>query len=107
MPRPPPRSTLFPYTTLFRSVGRASWSYTWTPNAAGTATIKTRAVDDSGNRETPSAGVTVTVSTSNTLVAAYSFDEGTGSTLGDASGKGNGGTISGATWAANGKFGSA
>jgi chitodextrinase len=33
------------------------------------------------------------------LVAAYSFDEGSGSTLGDASGNGHGGTISGAAWA--------
>jgi hypothetical protein len=34
------------------------------------------------------------------LVAAYSFDEGTGVAFADASGKGNAGTISGATWAA-------
>src|SRR5438034_7817406 len=26
MIRPPPRSTLFPYTTLFRSTGRAEWN---------------------------------------------------------------------------------
>ena len=32
------------------------------------------------------------------LVAAYAFDEATGSTLSDASGNGNTGTISGATW---------
>src|SRR4051794_26069672 len=34
------------------------------------------------------------------LVAAYSFDGGTGSTLADDSGNGNTGTIRGATWAA-------
>src|SRR5262249_14936821 len=28
--------------------GRASWSYTWVPNALGSVTIKSRAVDDSG-----------------------------------------------------------
>jgi len=39
----------------------ASWSYVWTPQAPGTATLKTRAVDDSGNLGTPSAGVTVSV----------------------------------------------
>src|SRR3712207_7993054 len=27
MIRRPPRSTLFPYTTLFRSIDRCSWSY--------------------------------------------------------------------------------
>ena len=41
--------------------GRANWSYTWTPGATGSATIKTRAADDSGNLETPGAGVTVNV----------------------------------------------
>ena len=33
------------------------------------------------------------------LIAAYSFDDGTGSVLSDASGNGHDGTISGATWA--------
>jgi Domain of unknown function (DUF4082)/Fibronectin type III domain/Bacterial Ig domain len=38
-----------------------TWSYTWTGRSAPTTTIKSRAVDDSGNVETPSAGVTVNV----------------------------------------------
>ncbi len=41
--------------------GRATWSYTWTPTLTGSITIKSRAVDDSSNLETPSAGVTVSV----------------------------------------------
>src|SRR6185295_4626702 len=41
------------------------------------------------------------------LVAAYAFDEGSGSTVSDASGNGNTGTISGATWSSAGKYGSA
>jgi hypothetical protein len=41
------------------------------------------------------------------LVAAYGFDEGTGTTVTDASGNGNTGTITSATWAATGKFGKA
>ena len=41
------------------------------------------------------------------LVAAYSFNEGTGSTIADASGNGNTGTISNATWTTAGKFGKA
>jgi hypothetical protein len=40
-------------------------------------------------------------------VSAYSFDEGGGSTVANASGTGNAGTISGATWSAAGRFGSA
>ena len=41
------------------------------------------------------------------LVAAYAFNEGSGSTTADASGQGNTGTISGATWTASGRFGGA
>lgn len=40
-------------------------------------------------------------------VAAYSFNEGTGSSVGDSSGNGNSGTVSGATWSTTGKFGNA
>ena len=41
--------------------GRASWSYTFTPGG-GSVTIRSRAVDDSANMETPSPGVTVNAS---------------------------------------------
>lgn len=41
------------------------------------------------------------------LVAAYSFKEGSGATVNDASGNGNTGTISGAAWNTQGKHGSA
>jgi hypothetical protein len=41
------------------------------------------------------------------LVAAYGFDEGTGSVASDASGGGQAGTIAGAAWAAQGRFGKA
>ena len=50
--------------TWHKAVGRESWSYTWTPAAAGSVTVKSRAADDSGNIETPSAGVTFTVGSS-------------------------------------------
>jgi N,N-dimethylformamidase beta subunit-like, C-terminal/Domain of unknown function (DUF4082)/Bacterial Ig-like domain/WD domain, G-beta repeat/Bacterial Ig domain len=46
--------------------GRASWTYTWTPTTSGSAIIKSRATDDSSNLETPSAGVTVTVGSTDT-----------------------------------------
>jgi hypothetical protein len=48
-------------TTWHPAVGRANWSYSWTPAGSGSVTIKSRAVDDSGNLETPGAGVTVSV----------------------------------------------
>ena len=41
------------------------------------------------------------------LVAAYGFDEGSGTTVTDQSGNGNNGTIANATWAATGKYGHA
>ena len=40
-------------------------------------------------------------------MAAYSFNEGSGTTVTDASGHNNTGTISGATWTTAGKFGGA
>lgn len=43
--------------------GRTNWTYSWTPAAPGTVTLRSRAADDSGNLETPGAGVTVTVGT--------------------------------------------
>ncbi len=47
--------------TWRRANGRANWSYSWIPAAAGLVVIKSRAADDSGNLEAPGAGVTVTV----------------------------------------------
>jgi fibronectin type 3 domain-containing protein len=41
------------------------------------------------------------------LVAAYSFNEGTGTTVADASGNNNAGTLQGATWTTAGKYGNA
>jgi hypothetical protein len=41
------------------------------------------------------------------LVAAYNFDEGTGTVLHDLSGNGNNGVVSNASWATAGKFGGA
>ncbi len=42
-----------------------------------------------------------------TPVAAYAFNEGTGTTVADASGNGNGGTIGTATWSTQGRYGNA
>src|SRR5229473_2538591 len=41
------------------------------------------------------------------LVAAYSFDEGSGTTVADASGTGNNGTVSNTSWSTAGKYGGA
>ena len=82
--------------------------YTDTGLTAGTSyTYRVRAVDAAGNlgpfSNTASAA---TPTPPSGLVAAYSFNEGSGSTAGDSSGSGNPGTLSNATWA-TGKYGNA
>ena len=44
-----------------RADGRGNWTYTWSPDQTGQTTIRSRAADDSGNLESPGAGVTVDV----------------------------------------------
>jgi len=67
-----------------------------------------RAEDAAGNLGPYSNVVTVTTSgTVPELVAAYSFNEGAGTTVTDASANGNTGAIGNATWTAAGKYGSA
>jgi hypothetical protein len=84
------------------------YSVSWnTATAAnGTHTLTARARDAAGNLTT-SAPITITVSNQSTgsgLVAAYGFNEGTGTTAGDSSGNANAGVVSGATWSAAGRF---
>jgi len=47
--------------TWHRAEGRGTWTYTWIPNAPGPTSIRARAADDSGNLQSPSGGVSVTV----------------------------------------------
>jgi glucose/arabinose dehydrogenase len=91
----------------------APYSATWdtTAASAGQHVIRAVAGDAAGNATT-SAPVTVTVDNSTPpppagLVAAYSFNAGTGGTVADATGKGHTGTITGATWSAAGIYGGA
>ncbi|MCK9620637.1 MAG: DUF4082 domain-containing protein, partial [Methylobacter sp.] len=48
-------------TTWHPATGGQNWSYAWTPSSTGLMTIKSRAIDDSGNIENAGAGVNVTV----------------------------------------------
>ena len=73
--------------------------------SAGLHTVTAVARDTSNNSAT-SAPVSVTVDPKG-LVAAYGFEETSGTAAGDASGKGNAGTISGATRTTSGRFGRA
>jgi len=47
--------------TWHPAIGRSTWSYAWTPTAVGTTTLLSRAVDDSGNIETPGSGRSINV----------------------------------------------
>jgi len=69
-----------------------------------------RAADAAGNLSGYSnvaSATTLSTPPSTGLVAAYGFNEGSGTTVTDASGNGNTGTISGATWSTQGRFGAA
>ena len=86
-----------------------SWDTRTVSNQSHTITAVAR---DVSNNTTTSSAVTVTVDNTVAppppgLVAAYSFDEGTGTTAGDRSGHGNTGTLNNVTWSPNGVFGSA
>jgi chitodextrinase len=94
-------------------------SYTFTGLSCGTTyTLAVDAFDAAGNRSSrTSAPGTTTACAAPTpppappqagaLVAAYSFDGGSGSTLADISGKGNAGSVSGPSWTTAGKNGGA
>ena len=74
------------------ATGRASWSYVWTPSTLGQATIRVRAVDDSGNLEAPGASVTISVGSGGDTTAP-AVPAGL-----TATGAGSGNTL---TWTAN------
>src|SRR4051812_4621862 len=48
-------------TTWHAASGTSTWSFDWSPAVLGSATIRTRAVDDSGNLESAGPGINVSV----------------------------------------------
>src|SRR2546426_485451 len=75
MIRRPPRSTLFPYTTLFRSV--ASCSVGYTPGTAGSATITAAYAGDLTHQNNSGrATVSATNSTNSTTVSCAALAVG-------------------------------
>ena len=55
-------STWHPVTTMSAASTTVTWSYSWVAHGSPSATIETRATDDSGNIETPSDGEPVSIS---------------------------------------------
>ena len=79
-----------------------------TVSASTSYSYRVRAFDAAGNQSVYSNTASAsTPAAPSGLVAAYGFDEGSGTTVTDAFGNGNTGTISGATWSTAGKYGDA
>jgi chitodextrinase len=99
-----------PGSTTFTQIATATGTtYNDTALTAGsTYSYRVRATDAAGNLSgySPVSSAT-TLAASTGLVAAYGFNEGSGTTVSDASGNGNNGTVSGAIWSSSGKYGSA
>jgi glucose/arabinose dehydrogenase len=99
-----------PPSTNFVVIGSPTvTTYTDSGLAPGTTYgYRVQAVDASGNLSPFSNVATITTPAGiSGLVAAYSFNEGSGTTIADASGNGNTGTLEGPTWTTQGKFGNA
>jgi N,N-dimethylformamidase beta subunit-like, C-terminal/Domain of unknown function (DUF4082)/Bacterial Ig-like domain/Fibronectin type III domain/Bacterial Ig domain len=54
-------TTWHPATTMSAANTSVTWTYSWIAHGNPSTTIKSRAVDDSGNLETPGSGTTVNV----------------------------------------------
>lgn len=91
-----------PTTNTFSDIGlSAATSYSYRIRAVDAATNSSSASGTSSASTQTGGGGAVG------LVAAYSFNAGSGTSVADSSGLSNNGTISGATWTTSGKFGSA
>jgi len=76
------------------------------PSVTNTAVVSGGGETNTGN-DTASDPTTIVGSSGTQLAAAYSFNEGSGTTVTDLSGNGNTGTIANATWTTAGKYGNA
>ena len=88
------------------TVAGSASSATFTATAGSITTNQSVTITAALNGSSASASLNLQSST-NTLAAAYAFDEGKGSTTIDDSGNGNTGQIHGATWTSKGKHGNA
>jgi len=96
--------------TTFGQIGTSAGT-TFSDTGLTTSTsysYRVRATDAAGNLSTySSSAMATTLASIPGLVAAYSFDEGAGTTVTDLSGNGNTGTLSNTLWTNSGKYGNA
>lgn len=116
-------STWHPVTSMSAAATNVTWNYTWNVTGSGSVSVETRATDDSGNIETPTDSVTVTVNCpcslypQNYVPSATSANDSTPIEVGAKftptasgwvagvrfyKGTGNGGTHTGSVWTASG-----
>jgi outer membrane protein assembly factor BamB len=89
-------------------VGRGSLAFSWpTRSAARTGRIGAAVLITAGICVAEITSAPASMAAPGGLVAAYGFNEGSGTTVTDASGNGNNGTITNATWVTTGKYGDA
>ena len=99
-----------PGSSTFVQVGTTSGITTYSDTglaASSTYSYEVQATDSAGNSPFSNVATATTAATNPGLVAAYAFNEGTGTTVYDSSGNGNNGTITNATWTTSGKYGDA
>ena len=96
-------------TTFFQVATATTTSYKDTSVSASTSySYRVRAFDAAGNQSPYSNTASAsTPAAASGLVAAYGFDEGSGTTVTDASGNGHTGTVSNTSWSTAGKYGGA
>jgi hypothetical protein len=95
-------------TNTFATTGGTAHATPISGLNGGSYTYYVRCIDATGNANTSDTAISFSVATSAAgLVAAYGFNEGAGTTLGDSSGNGRQGTIANATWSATGRYGGA
>ena len=92
------------FTQIATTTGTGT-SYKDTGVSVTSYSYRVRATDAAGNLSSYSntAGATVPAAPSG-LVAAYAFDEGSGTGVTDASGNGNNGTVTNTTWSTSGRY---
>ena len=94
-------------TTLLNSDTTAPYAYTWSNVGAGTYGIRAVAYDNAGaSASSATASITILPASTNSLIAAYSLNEGTGSVVRDGNATGPNGTMTNASWT-TGKYGQA